>query len=259
MGFFPLGDRGLSRWRPDGLGVRRKRTPIPGISAQSIRDRFDCRTGRRPGLGSRGLCWWVAVATGLPPARPVSGPYCGAPEDRRRLRRRPRDDLGRAGQQPVSLRAVELSRRGQPVPGRGPEYHDLRLRPSAPAAVFRSRPRLRRSDPGRSPIRIAARSARATERRRNHPGRAISLDNVRWSGHDGQLILAPSYPGGGEVGSHLVFSYRSGGIYRGISLHPWPSQFLYRVSGVEHTVKLAPNPAYPRILATLRAIVRSAN
>lgn len=93
----------------------------------------------------------------------------------------------------------------------------------------------------------------------NHPERAISLGNVRWAGHDGQLILTPSYPGGGEVGSHLVFSYRSGGIYRGISLHPWPSQFLYRVSGVEHTVKLAPNPAYPQIFATLKAIVRSAS
>ena len=93
--------------------------------------------------------------------------------------------------------------------------------------------------------------------RSSHPGDAISLGDVRWAGHNGQLILAPSYPGGGEVGSHLVFTYRRGGTYLGISLHPWPSLFRYRVSGVQHTSSLAPNPAYPQILNTLRAIVRS--
>jgi hypothetical protein len=91
----------------------------------------------------------------------------------------------------------------------------------------------------------------------SHSGRAISLGDVRWAGHDGQLILAPTYPGGGEVGSHLVFSYRRGRIYLGVSLHPWPSLFRYRVSGIQHTSKLAPNPAYPQIRNTLRAIVRS--
>jgi hypothetical protein len=91
----------------------------------------------------------------------------------------------------------------------------------------------------------------------SHPGHAISLGDVRWAGHNGQLILAPSYPGGGEVGSHLVFTYRHGGTYLGVSLHPWPSLFRYRVSGVQHTSKLAPDPAYPQILNTLEAIVRS--
>jgi hypothetical protein len=91
----------------------------------------------------------------------------------------------------------------------------------------------------------------------SHPGRAISLGDVRWADHEGQLILAPSYPGGGEVGSHLVFTSRREGVYLGISLHPWPSVFRYRVSGVQHTSKLAPNPAYPQILNTLKVIVRS--
>jgi hypothetical protein len=91
----------------------------------------------------------------------------------------------------------------------------------------------------------------------SHPGHAISLGDVRWAGHSGQLILAPSYPGGGEVGSHLVFTYRRGGTYLGISLHPWPSLFRYRLTGVRHTSKLAPNPAYPQILNTLKAIVIS--
>jgi hypothetical protein len=86
---------------------------------------------------------------------------------------------------------------------------------------------------------------------------SISLGGVRWAGHNGQLILAPSYPGGGEVGSHLVFTYRRGKTYLGVSLHPWPSLFRYGVNGVQHTSKLAPNPAYPQILNTLKAIVRS--
>jgi hypothetical protein len=51
--------------------------------------------------------------------------------------------------------------------------------------------------------------------------------------------------------------YRRGNTYLGISLHPWPSRFRYRVSGVQRTSKLAPSPAYPEILNTLKAIVRS--
>jgi hypothetical protein len=97
----------------------------------------------------------------------------------------------------------------------------------------------------------------------NHPGRAILVGDVRWGGHKGQLILAPSYPGGGEVGSHLVFSYRTGRIIHGISLHPWSSEYRYSiVSGPAnvkgtHTVRLAPDPAYPEIVRALEAIVRS--
>ncbi len=92
----------------------------------------------------------------------------------------------------------------------------------------------------------------------SHPSKAIFVGEVRWAGHDGELILAPSYPGGGEVGSHLVFSYRYEGAYMGISLHPWPSLFHYRVRSTEQTARLAPNPAYRQILRTLEAIVRSA-
>ncbi len=96
----------------------------------------------------------------------------------------------------------------------------------------------------------------------SHPERAILLGDVRWAGRDGQLILAPSYPGGGEVGSHLVFSYRADRIFYGISLHPWSPEYRYRViSGPgakgAHTIRLAPDPAYPEIVSTLRTIVRS--
>jgi hypothetical protein len=54
-----------------------------------------------------------------------------------------------------------------------------------------------------------------------------------------------------------VFTYRRGKTYLGVSLHPWPSLFRYGVNCVQHTSKLAPNPAYPQIVNTLKAIVRS--
>jgi hypothetical protein len=89
--------------------------------------------------------------------------------------------------------------------------------------------------------------------------RALLISHVRWAGHQGDLILAPSFPRGGEMGSHLIFSYRTGRIYRGISLHPWPSVYRFRIdyNTVDRAVKLAPSPAYPEIEATLRRIVES--
>jgi hypothetical protein len=94
---------------------------------------------------------------------------------------------------------------------------------------------------------------------RTNRRRAVLISRVVWAGHSGELILAPSFPGGGEMGSHLIFSYKTGRIYRGLSLHPWPSVYRYRVdyNRVDRAVKLAPNPAYPEIETTLRRIVES--
>jgi hypothetical protein len=92
--------------------------------------------------------------------------------------------------------------------------------------------------------------------RATHP-HAVLIRHVRWAGHRGELILAPSYPGGGEMGSHLIFAYRSGRILRGISVHPWPSVYRYRVGRRVRSVRLAPSPAYPQIESTLHAIVNS--
>ena len=94
---------------------------------------------------------------------------------------------------------------------------------------------------------------------RTNRRRAVLISRVQWAGHPGELILAPSFPGGGELGGHLIFSYRTGRIYRGISLHPWPSVYRFRVdyNRVDRAVKLAPSPAYPEIEATLRRIVES--
>jgi hypothetical protein len=94
---------------------------------------------------------------------------------------------------------------------------------------------------------------------RTNRRRAVLISRVQWAGHAGELILAPSFPDGGELGSHLIFSYRTGRIDRGISLHPWPSVYRYRIdyNRVDRAVKLAPSPAYPEIEATLRRIVES--
>jgi hypothetical protein len=94
---------------------------------------------------------------------------------------------------------------------------------------------------------------------RTNSRRAVLIEHVRWGGHSGELILAPSFPRGGEMGSHLIFSYRVGRIYHGISLHPWPSVYRFRVdyNRVDRAVKLASSPAYPEIEATLRRIVES--
>jgi hypothetical protein len=94
---------------------------------------------------------------------------------------------------------------------------------------------------------------------RTNRRRAVLIGHVRWARHSGELILAPSFPRGGEMGSHLIFSYREGRIYRGISLHPWPSVYRFRVdyNRVDRAVKLASSPAYPEIEATLRRIVES--
>ena len=94
---------------------------------------------------------------------------------------------------------------------------------------------------------------------RTNGRRAVLIRHVRWAGHSGELILAPSFPRGGEMGSHLIFSFREGHIYRGISLHPWPSVYRFRVdyNRVDRAVRLALSPAYPEIEATLRRIVES--
>ena len=61
------------------------------------------------------------------------------------------------------------------------------------------------------------------------------------------------------MGSHLIFSYRTGRIYRGISLHAWPSVYRYRIdyNRVDRAVRVAPSPTYPEIEATLQRIVES--
>lgn len=88
--------------------------------------------------------------------------------------------------------------------------------------------------------------------------RAVSLGWVRWAGRYGQLMLAPSYPRGGEVGDHLIFGLSAEGVYYGITLHPWPSVFRFSASGGDHTLVFHSGSSYPQVVATLKAIVTSA-
>lgn len=65
---------------------------------------------------------------------------------------------------------------------------------------------------------IAARRNTLLVRKRAAP---IALGRVHWGGHDGQLVLAPPLVFGGEVGDHLIYHWRQGGIEHVISVHAW--------------------------------------
>jgi len=51
--------------------------------------------------------------------------------------------------------------------------------------------------------------------------RSLGFGTMQWSGHAGQLFLAPSYPRGGMLGNHLVFRWRTGRREYVLSLHAW--------------------------------------
>ncbi len=87
---------------------------------------------------------------------------------------------------------------------------------------------------------------------------ALSLGDVTWSGKHGQLVLAPGYPSGGEVGGHLEFCYGADGVHYAVTLHAWSSVFRFTVDGVRKTLVLRSGPSSPSVVAALRSIVSSA-
>jgi hypothetical protein len=90
--------------------------------------------------------------------------------------------------------------------------------------------------------------------------RAASFGWVRWYGKYGQLVLAPTNPGGGgEEAGHLIFYFSTGGVNYDISLHAWASKERISDRGSNRVVR-APQagPALPHVIATLKAIVGSA-
>jgi hypothetical protein len=50
---------------------------------------------------------------------------------------------------------------------------------------------------------------------------AIFLGSFTWAGHHGTLVLAPSYPAGGEQGDHAIFRWRRGKVSYALGLHAW--------------------------------------
>jgi hypothetical protein len=85
---------------------------------------------------------------------------------------------------------------------------------------------------------------------------AVSLGQVNWYGHHGQLILEPQTAG--EVAGHLIFSFASDGVHYAVTLHAWASKIrltTHRTSRVIYAPQ--PGPALPHVIATLKAIVGS--
>lgn len=144
------------------------------------------------------------------------------------------------------------------MPDRG--VHIISTLPTPPPYFVHVLVYATRADPSKWGVALPRGPARPlTDRllQSSHRPRATLIKRVRWGGHRGELVLAPSYPSGGELGSHLIFAYRSGQILRGISVHPWPSVYRYLVGHRVRSLKLAPTPAYPEIERTLHKIVDS--
>ncbi len=88
--------------------------------------------------------------------------------------------------------------------------------------------------------------------------RAVSLGWVRWYGEDGQLVLEPVFPFGGEWGGHLVFRFTAGHVSYAITLHAWMPALRLTAAGINRVIRFQSGPALPHVIATLKAIVGSA-
>ncbi|MGH2916417.1 MAG: hypothetical protein ACRDMX_15670 [Solirubrobacteraceae bacterium] len=55
-------------------------------------------------------------------------------------------------------------------------------------------------------------------RKRSRP---VQFGWVQWAGHRGQLVLAPSEPGGGMLADHLIDRFSVGGVNYAVTLHSW--------------------------------------
>jgi hypothetical protein len=51
--------------------------------------------------------------------------------------------------------------------------------------------------------------------------KALFVGSYRWGGKVGTMVLAPSYPSGGEQGDHLIFRWKRDNIGFAIGLHAW--------------------------------------
>ena len=70
--------------------------------------------------------------------------------------------------------------------------------------------------------------------------RALFLGERTWGGISGALVLAPSYPAGGEQGDHLIFRWRRGSVGYAVGLHGW-EPFLQTVATLEAIVASIPD------------------
>jgi hypothetical protein len=103
---------------------------------------------------------------------------------------------------------------------------------------------------GAHPVSDALLSSRRTQ--------PASLGWVRWYGRDGQLVLEPVYPFGGEWGGHLIFRFTARRVHYAITLHAWMPAARFTGTGVNRVITFQSGPALPHVIATLKAIVGSA-
>ena len=51
--------------------------------------------------------------------------------------------------------------------------------------------------------------------------KALFIGSYRWGGKIGTVVLAPSYPMGGEQGDHLIFRWKRDSVRFAVGLHGW--------------------------------------
>ena len=83
----------------------------------------------------------------------------------------------------------------------------------------------------------------------------LSLGRVRWARRTGLLYLMPSFPRGGMLGNHLVFSWREDGRRAALSLHAW-EPLTESVATLERLVGRLPTPDAARRLRRLSPVRR---
>lgn len=219
-----LSDVGVGRWSPDCLRARSQPTVAQGTPSSVDRDGCECPTDRSPDIGWSCMYPRMAVETGLSPACAVRGPYCGASSGRRRVQRRREHDLSPVDQQTVpASRTGAISQgaarsRAASLTARAPS------RTCPPAAVLRSRSRIRRCNPVRSPASTAARTARSTQQRTaaKQPSRARDLARQRPMGRPRRPVhsrpLIPRRRGGRQRTRCSATA-----AARSTELYPWPA------------------------------------
>jgi hypothetical protein len=94
-------------------------------------------------------------------------------------------------------------------------------------------------------------------RLREERSRPVSFGRVRWGGRSGILQLMPSWPGGGMLGNHLVFSWREQKREYALSLHGW-EPLTEAAATLRAMVKSLPSPPEARRLARLSPVRRLA-
>ncbi|MGH7541785.1 MAG: hypothetical protein ACRELC_12370 [Gemmatimonadota bacterium] len=92
---------------------------------------------------------------------------------------------------------------------------------------------------------------------REDRSRPFSFGRVRWGGRSGAFVLMPSWPGGGMLGNHLVFSWREQRRDYALSLHAW-EPLTEAAAALRAMVESLPSLANARRIARLSPVRRIA-